>query len=153
MCAIRVERGRPPVPRQIEQNGNAALILSAGNGCLESVRLLVEYKANKEVKDKVCGSKFVHDHDPFLPALQLRMEYNSINIFFACKSGTYTVRVDLGYIVYIFVDDHGLCNACNTQNERTALIWAAPADHGKVDCLRLLLDAGARKEVGDEVRL
>ena len=37
------------------------------------------------------------------------------------------------------------------QNGYTALMWAA--DTGKASCVRLLLDAGANKELKDNVRV
>ncbi len=40
--------------------------------------------------------------------------------------------------------------AAAAQDGRTALMWAAAEGHA--DCARLLLDAGADKEVKDQVR-
>ena len=81
------------------------------------------------------------------------------------RLSTFLPALKLRILVCLFMHDHlymcmhvfvklwqylHRCHLLRAQHDYTALMWAA--DKGHMECARLLLDAGANKDLKDEVR-
>ena len=126
------------------RQGSTALICAVESGQTNCVRLLIDAGADKDTKDWVrVGNCFAVPLLPFLFYVLLR-----IFLFIRCRR----CHVLYSYCTPAYFDGivSGGCES-DSQGGMTALMCATA--NGRADCARLLIDAGADKEVKDDVRV